>query len=406
MNRMRVFAASLAIALLTGLMPGGQAPALAEGQTPTIQVAQDANLGTILTGPNGMTLYQYTKDNPGVSNCYDQCATNWPPLVLKAGEQPAAPAGLKGTLGTTTRKDGSIQATWGGRPLYYWAKDKAPGDTTGQNVNSVWFVLNPDGPTVKLVQDAQLGPILTASDMTVYVYTKDTPGQSNCYDQCAVNWPPLMLKAGEQLNAPPGLAGKLDTTTRKDGALQVTLNGTPLYFWNKDKAAGDTTGHKVGGIWFVVEPGLLLDTAGAWSQSSVSSAVRSGWVKAEPDGNFHPDRQVSRAEFTAMLGAAFGTPGAAQANSADAQGAITRQEAVTLLVKGLGLEAQATGGAAALARFTDGNKLSAETAGLVALAVDKGLLQGYPDGTVRGEMTTTHAEAVTLILRALKLKRN
>jgi predicted lipoprotein with Yx(FWY)xxD motif len=405
MNRMRMFATSLTLALLTGLMPGGPATVLAADQSPTIQVAQDANLGTILTGPNGMTLYLYTKDTPGVSNCYDRCATNWPPLLLKSGEQPAAPAGLKGTLGTTTRKDGSIQVTFNGGPLYFWNKDKAPGDTTGQNVNSVWFVLNPDGPTVKLAQNAQLGPILTAGDMTLYVYTKDTPGKSNCYNQCAVNWPPLLLKDGEQLNAPPGLAGNLGTTTRTDGTQQVTLNGAPLYFWNKDKAVGDTTGHKVNGVWFVAEPGLLLDTAGTWSQSSVSAAVRSGWVKADPDGNFHPGRQVSRAEFTAMLGAAFGTPAAGQASPADAQGAITRQEAVGMLVRALGLGAQVSDATTALARFTDGSKLTAESAGLMALAVDKGLLQGYPDGTIHGEATITHAEAVTLILRAMKLKQ-
>jgi predicted lipoprotein with Yx(FWY)xxD motif len=107
-----------------------------------VKVANDATLGPLLTDAKGMTLYRYTKDQANVSNCYDQCAQNWPPLLSTSG-QPILPAGLTGQLGTTTRTDGAKQVTYNGMPLYYWAKDTKPGDTTGQNVGSVWFVVQP-----------------------------------------------------------------------------------------------------------------------------------------------------------------------------------------------------------------------------------------------------------------------
>jgi predicted lipoprotein with Yx(FWY)xxD motif len=432
----KLVSTSLSLAVLFSTMSLGMGPALAAGDTSTVQVAQDANLGTILTGPNGMTLYHFKKDTPNVSNCYDKCAVNWPPLLLKDGAQPQSATGLTGNLGTTTRKNGDIQATYNGWPLYYWSKDKAPGDTTGQNVSQVWFVLNPDSATVKLAQDPSLGTLLTdAAGMSLYVFTKDAPGVTNCYEKCAINWPPLLLKDGALLNAPAGLAGKLGTTMRKDGTLQVTLNGAPLYHWSKDKMVGDTFGHKFSGVWFVSQPGLLLDAAGTWAQSQIASAVRSGWVNGTPGGNFQPNRDVTRAEYVKMLTLAMGTPSSAAVsgfsdigshwassviqaavaggivNVADyAAGvfgpdmAISREEAAAMLTRAVGLDRNVVSGAHVMDRFTDANQLSAKYAGLVSLAVEYGLVHGYTDDTIHGEKTITRAEAVTLILRALSIK--
>jgi predicted lipoprotein with Yx(FWY)xxD motif len=52
-------------------------------------------------------------------------------------------------LGTIKRKDGKLQVTYNGMPLYLWVNDKAPGDTTGQNVNGVWFVVNAAGEPIR-----------------------------------------------------------------------------------------------------------------------------------------------------------------------------------------------------------------------------------------------------------------
>lgn len=110
----------------------------------SLGAGQDATLGQYLTGPNGMTLYLFTKDTPGVSNCYDQCAVNWPPLYsYYVGALPKLPAGATGKLSLVTRKDGTQQVAYNDMPLYYWIKDKKPGDTTGQNVGGVWFVVKP-----------------------------------------------------------------------------------------------------------------------------------------------------------------------------------------------------------------------------------------------------------------------
>jgi polyisoprenoid-binding protein YceI len=95
-----------------------------------------------------MTLYLFTNDESGVSNCYEQCAENWPPLLLEEGQALTGGAGVVGELGTTERTDGASQITYDDQPLYYWVKDTEPGDTTGHEVNGVWFVVKPKSEIV------------------------------------------------------------------------------------------------------------------------------------------------------------------------------------------------------------------------------------------------------------------
>ncbi len=101
-------------------------------------------LGQILVDERGMTLYRFTNDAPNVSNCVAQCAVNWPPLlVAQGGEVEIDDMDEEGLISTITRADGSFQVAYKGQPLYYWINDAQPGDTTGQNVGGVWFVVNP-----------------------------------------------------------------------------------------------------------------------------------------------------------------------------------------------------------------------------------------------------------------------
>ena len=106
-----------------------------------IQVV-DGELGSYLADADGNTLYLFTPDNQGDSVCYDQCAEAWPPLTgtVTAGDglDPAL-------LGTAPRTDGDDQVTYNGWPLYYFFQDAAPGDTNGQGVNDVWYVLDAAG---------------------------------------------------------------------------------------------------------------------------------------------------------------------------------------------------------------------------------------------------------------------
>lgn len=235
------------LALLLSTSPAANAQSLS-----SVDIHADATLGPILSDSAGRTLYVFTKDWPGISTCYDQCATAWPPLLTRS--EPVAPAGLDGLLGATERNDGSRQVTYNGMPLYYWAKDTKPGDTTGQKVGGVWFVVNPaPAKTVNIRQDPELGMILTdIQGMTLYMFSKDDPGVSNCYDQCATAWPPLVADTAP--TGPEAVSDGLGLADRADGTKQVTYNEMPLYYWNKDTRAGDASGQNVGGVWFIVNP--------------------------------------------------------------------------------------------------------------------------------------------------------
>ena len=93
----------------------------------------------VLTGPSGMTLYTFDRDavGSGKSVCNGPCATNWPPLMAGASDQPS------GDYTIITRDDGSKQWAHKGKPLYFWAKDAKPGDKTGDGFNKVWSVARP-----------------------------------------------------------------------------------------------------------------------------------------------------------------------------------------------------------------------------------------------------------------------
>jgi predicted lipoprotein with Yx(FWY)xxD motif len=100
----------------------------------TVGTASSASLGTFLTGPSGMTLYRHTGDGTSMSTCTGGCLTAWPPLIVSAGQQPAAGSGITGDLATFVRSDGTTQVTYNGWPLYTWPGDTKPGDTTGQGI--------------------------------------------------------------------------------------------------------------------------------------------------------------------------------------------------------------------------------------------------------------------------------
>ena len=113
------------------------------------------------------------------------------------------------------------------------------------------------GPaTLKTESVPDYGTILTdSSGHPLYLFTKDDKDASTCYERCAKAWPPLLTKGRPQTNgAESSLAG---TTSRKDGAEQVTYNGWPLYLYAKDVGPDRPVGQDVkdfGGEWYLVKP--------------------------------------------------------------------------------------------------------------------------------------------------------
>ncbi|MCL4359816.1 hypothetical protein M1555_00980 [Patescibacteria group bacterium] len=100
----------------------------------------------------------------------------------------------------------------------------------------------------KMMQNGTLGRYMTDErGMTLYTYDKDTPGTSTCTGSCLTKWP--AFSATETTNLPANLS----VITRPDGTKQYAWMGKPLYYWQGDKAPGDTTGNGIGGVWHIVK---------------------------------------------------------------------------------------------------------------------------------------------------------
>ncbi|GAB4057268.1 lipoprotein [Catellatospora paridis] len=107
-------------------------------------------MGTYLTDGQGRALYLFVADTSAKSTCSGECAVAWPPLVTTGA--PKAGAGVAADkLSTVARDDGSMQVLYNGHPLYYFIKDTAPGQTTGQGVNgfgALWWLVSPTGDAI------------------------------------------------------------------------------------------------------------------------------------------------------------------------------------------------------------------------------------------------------------------
>jgi predicted lipoprotein with Yx(FWY)xxD motif len=108
------------------------------------------SLGTFLVDSSGRALYLWKADKSSMSTCNGACAQAWPPLTTKS--KPKAGGGVKASLlGTSKRSDGTLEVTYAGHPLYYYAGDTGPGMTSGQantGFGAYWFVVAPTGHAI------------------------------------------------------------------------------------------------------------------------------------------------------------------------------------------------------------------------------------------------------------------
>jgi predicted lipoprotein with Yx(FWY)xxD motif len=112
-----------------------------------VAAAKVGDLGTVLVDSQGLTLYDFHKDKGGKSSCYGACAGAWPPLLTEGNPQ-AQGAAERSKLGTTKRKDGTIQVTYAGWPLYTYVGDQGPGEANGNDFSQFgaqWYALQPNG---------------------------------------------------------------------------------------------------------------------------------------------------------------------------------------------------------------------------------------------------------------------
>jgi predicted lipoprotein with Yx(FWY)xxD motif len=255
-----------AIVAASALALGGSTDTQAAGSV--VKVHKTA-LGRVLVDGRGQTLYMFEPDRFGQSVCYGKCAAAWPPL-LTSGKPRAAAGAHVALLGTTKRKDGKLQVTYQGYPLYLFFKDTKPGQTTGQGLDGFgggWYVLDAQGRTIEngrhggdaavvAARKTDLGRVLTdGRGRSVYLFEGDMGTTSACYGACSVNWPPLMTTGKPHAGA-GALAALLGTAKRKNGGLQVTYRGQPLYYFVKDQQAGQTLGQEIeafGAEWYAVD---------------------------------------------------------------------------------------------------------------------------------------------------------
>jgi len=236
---------------------GGPAPSA------TLMVATDARLGGHLVDGNGRSLYYFARDlpadgnHPAVSNCDSSCLPIWPIFnpgsVVTQGIDPA-------DVGQITGSDGSLQATYKGFPLYYYVGDATAGDTHGDGVNGIWYVVHDPNYTITMLRKAgEAANYLTDSaGRALYFFAQDTVGSntaspvSACTSAaCMTSWPVFLADA---VTVPSALAAADFTAfTRTDGTRQSAYKGHPLYYYVGDTAPGDTNGRAVPD-WQTVDP--------------------------------------------------------------------------------------------------------------------------------------------------------
>jgi predicted lipoprotein with Yx(FWY)xxD motif len=124
--------------------------AVAASSRAAVLNARSSRYGRVLFDTSGRALYLFASDRGQASTCYGACAQAWPPFTVTRA--PKTGSGVRsGLVGVTHRRDGTLQVTYAGHPLYYFTGDTKPGQITCQNVSNfggLWLVVTPGGKAV------------------------------------------------------------------------------------------------------------------------------------------------------------------------------------------------------------------------------------------------------------------
>src|SRR5713101_9699661 len=140
--RLRLVALVVVLVAVVGLVASAQGAAGAAARLS----ARSSEYGKTLFGPSGKVVYVFGADRGTTSRCYGVCAAAWPPLLTSAAPL-AGPGVVAKLLGTTKRKNGALQVTYNGHPLYYYQADKV-GKIMCQHANmhgGLWLIIKPNG---------------------------------------------------------------------------------------------------------------------------------------------------------------------------------------------------------------------------------------------------------------------
>ncbi|MCW3110237.1 MAG: hypothetical protein JWQ09_4743 [Segetibacter sp.] len=248
---------------------------------PIVQLKTSATLSTYLTDSLGSTLYYFSNDFNGNSNCTGGCLSVWP--IYYAGDnltQAKLPTGLDiADFGTITTSTGAKQTTYKTWPLYYYAPlvngtntRELSGETKGDGVNNVWFVAKPDytimqvnaqlignnGKSYKSDYTEGTGKTIYFSDMkgvTLYAFSPDSFNINKYTKPDFSNNPTWPIYETDKVVVPSTIDKTLFGSTNVYGKKQLTYKGWPMYYFGPDSMKrGLNKGVSVPapGVWPVV----------------------------------------------------------------------------------------------------------------------------------------------------------
>ncbi len=298
-----------------------------------VRLVNNATFGNVLTDSEGFSLYFFSPDSKGDSNCIDGCVDAWP--IFYVADFTLDNGLVADDFGSITRSDGEMQTTYKGWPLYYFNNDLAAGDVNGDGVGGVWYVAKPDysvmmtqaqlvgrdsnGDETNLTDtyepgDEQTFYMTDANGNTLYRFVNDTSGDNNfTVDDFSNNavWPIFE----EALQNVPSILNPADfDTIDVFGRQQLTYKGWPLYYFGQDAERGDNfgVGFPVAGVWPILNPDTETapDAGGSNKVYNVTNQAASAYIFSGEGLNnaVNPDLTLKRGETYEFVVDAPGHP--------------------------------------------------------------------------------------------------